>query len=79
MAEEYELDKWIWTEADFEQMGWHDARIHAIAFLTETFEFALDIDYILQWVEPAEGETYYKFWVAPPLSFSRMSTNYRST
>ncbi len=65
MAEKYALEKWIWTESDFEQMGWHDARIHAIAFLPDSFEFVLDIDYILQWVRPAENETYYKFWVAP--------------
>jgi hypothetical protein len=31
-------------------MGWHDARIYAVAFLQETFEFALDIDYIFEWV-----------------------------
>ena len=65
MAEKYELEKWVWTEADFEQMGWHDARIHAIAFLPDSFELMLDIDYILQWVDPAEDETYFKFWVAP--------------
>jgi hypothetical protein len=65
MNEKYELEKWVWTEADFEQMGWHDARVHAFAFLPESFEFVLDIDYILEWVPPAEGETYYKFWVAP--------------
>lgn len=65
MAEKYDLEKWVWTEADFEQMGWHDTRIHAIAFLPDSLEFALDIDYILQWINPAENETYYKFWVAP--------------
>jgi hypothetical protein len=65
MAEKYELEKWVWTEADFEQMGWHDARIHAIAFLPEGFELVLDIDYILRWVQPAENETRYKLWVAP--------------
>ena len=65
MAEKYELEKWVWTESDFEQMGWHDARIHAIAFLPDSFEFVLDIDYILRWVRPGESETHYKFWVAP--------------
>ena len=64
MPEEYTLEKWLWTEADFEQMGWHDARIHAVAFASEAFEFALDIDYILQWIQPAEDE-FYRFWVAP--------------
>lgn len=46
-------------------MGWHDATVHAFAFIPEKFELLLDIDYILQWVHPQEGETYFKFWVAP--------------
>lgn len=32
MADKFELDKWVWTEADFEQMAWHDVRIRAIHF-----------------------------------------------
>ena len=65
MIEPYEVEKWIWTDADFEQMGWHDSWVYAFAFLPESFEFALDIDYIFRWVHPAPGETYFKFWVVP--------------
>ncbi|WP_444918337.1 hypothetical protein [Microbulbifer sp. JMSA003] len=25
----------------------------------------IDLDYIFQWIHPREGETYFKFWVAP--------------
>ena len=60
----YAVEKWLWTEADFEQMGWHDSHIHAVAFLPSQFEVAFDIDYILQWVQPSEDD-YYRFWVAP--------------
>lgn len=63
--ENYELHKWLWTELDFEEMGWHDVTIHAVAFLPEVYELALDIDYIFHWVDPAAGETQFKFWVAP--------------
>ncbi len=45
-------------------MGWHDATIHAIAHLEESYELALDIDYVLEWVGPEE-DGYYRFWVAP--------------
>jgi hypothetical protein len=62
--QEYVLEKWLWTEADFDQMGWHDSHIHAVAFLPEQFEVAFDIDYILQWVKPSEDQ-YYRFWIAP--------------
>lgn len=64
-AENYELDKWLWTELDFEEMGWHDVRIHAVAFLPEVFELVLDIDYIFRWINPGAAETRFKFWVAP--------------
>ncbi|MGH9908736.1 MAG: hypothetical protein ACRD8U_24520 [Pyrinomonadaceae bacterium] len=64
-TETYELEKWLWTEADFEQMGWHDVRIHAVAFLPEAYELALDIDYIFEWINPAPDKTYFKFWIAP--------------
>ena len=56
MPEPYKLDKSIWTEADFDTMGRHDATIHAIAFFPDTFEFALDLDYVFQWIAPeSEG------------------------
>lgn len=48
---DYQLEKYLWTEEDFNQMGWHDSNIYAIAF-GENFEFKLDIDYIFQWVHP---------------------------
>ena len=60
----YELEKTLWTDQDFDLMGWHDAQIYAISFATD-FEFVLDIDYIFKWVTPGEGETYFKFWVSP--------------
>lgn len=61
----FKAEKSVWTEADFEAMGWHDATIHAIALPKETFELVLDIDYILKWVDPTEGQTHYRFWVSP--------------
>ena len=59
------LEKWLWTEADFELMGWHDARIHAVAFLPETFEIALDVDYIFEWVRPVPPAEGFTCWVSP--------------
>jgi hypothetical protein len=61
----FNLEKPIWDENDFEQMGWHDSKIYAIAFKDESFELLLDIDYIVKWVAPNEKESYFKFWVAP--------------
>lgn len=65
MVEPIALDRWIWMEADFEDMGWHDCRIHAITASPDTFELLLDLDYILAWVEPSQGQQNYQFWVSP--------------
>jgi hypothetical protein len=65
LADDYVSEAWRWTDADFERMGWHDSPVHAMAFLTETFELAFDIDYLLQWVQPGPGETHFSFWIAP--------------
>ena len=63
--QEYVVEKWIWSEADFEEMGWHDSHIHGMAFFPDDFELTFDVDYILKWVDPEPDETYFKFWVAP--------------
>jgi hypothetical protein len=65
MADTYELEKWLWTESDFRDMGWHDSRIYAFALSPERFEIAFDIDYIFQWVHPQQKEECFSFWVSP--------------
>lgn len=60
-----ELRKKKWTEKDFEQMAWHDCRIHAIAFSMKEYEMAFDIDYILSWVKPHENSKSFRFAVSP--------------
>jgi hypothetical protein len=61
----FALDKWIWDQSDFDELGWHDSRVYSVAFIPETYELALDIDYIFKWVDPAAGEEHFTFWVAP--------------
>ena len=63
MRDEYQLEKTVWTEKDFEQMGWHDATVHAFAYEPDRAEFVLDLDYILEWVRP--DATHFTFWSAP--------------
>lgn len=65
MTEPYRLEKPLWTADDFEVMGWHDSRLWAMVADEERFEFAMDLDYIFNWVHPGPDETYFKFWVAP--------------
>lgn len=58
----YDLEKNIWTEADFETMGWHDNNIYKIALIED---LALDLDYILKWNNPDLEGLPFTFWVAP--------------
>ena len=42
-----------WTEADFDQMSWHDCHINSISFdqVGEwQIDLVLDMDYILEWL-----------------------------
>lgn len=65
----YELEKSIWTEKDFDKMGWHDSRIYGLSI--SKFEqnvqndLIFDLDYIFQWIHPAHDQKYFSFQVAP--------------
>lgn len=54
----------IWTEADFEDMGWHDSYLYSISFPDENQKLIFDIDYIFKWVLD-ETSNLYNFWVSP--------------
>jgi hypothetical protein len=55
----------VWTHDDFDEMGWHDVKIHAITFQPEEYEFILDIDYIFAWVDPDPPSPGFSFWISP--------------
>jgi hypothetical protein len=57
----YKPEKSVWSEADFEKMGWHDCPIYGVRFEDNV---AFDIDYIFKWVR-YENESSYKFWLSP--------------
>jgi len=57
--------KEIWTEQDFEQMGWHDSHVYNVSFPNKELEFCLDIDYLFKWVLDSSKTNLYKFWVSP--------------
>lgn len=61
----YTLEKLVWSDTDFEQMGWHLAYVHGIAAIPENFELLFDIDYIVNWVNPVPPDSYFTFWIAP--------------
>lgn len=67
---EFNLEKSIWTECDFEDMGWHDSVVYKIQL---SRDLELDIDYIFQWNKPDIEGLPFTFWVAPStLVFDRV-------
>ncbi len=74
MKEEYQLEKWIWNQNDFEQMGWHDNPIWAMS-LDDDVKF--DLDYLLKWVKPPNNIGGYKFWISPATLVFKNPTNFK--
>ena len=62
---QYDIEKEVWSEADFSDMGWHDAKIWGILAEEKSFEFLIDLDYIFAWVNPAGDRDGFSFWVSP--------------
>ena len=65
IMEVYKHDKDVWDDADFENMGWHDATVWAVHSNPDKSELLVDLDYIFSWVNPAGGAAHFTFWVAP--------------
>ncbi|HEY3999706.1 MAG TPA: hypothetical protein VGO93_12610 [Candidatus Xenobia bacterium] len=61
----------IWSDADFDELGWHDATLHALGYAhalgAEPWlgRLLMDIDYIVHWIGPQPGRQYLSFDVAP--------------
>lgn len=52
---DFDAERRVWTADDFESMSWHDCTVHAFAAQPESFGFALDIDYIVEWLCSPDG------------------------
>ncbi|MER7755255.1 hypothetical protein [Kitasatospora sp. NPDC097643] len=64
------LTKSTWSDADFDEMGWHEVTIHGLCVQPGASDdslprLLLDIDYIVRWVHPVAPETHFSLWIAP--------------
>lgn len=63
--------KSLWSDADFDEMGWHDGTIHGLCVQPGAPDgslpprLLLDIDYIVRRVHPVAPQTHFSFWTAP--------------
>ncbi len=58
-------NNFIFSTKDIAEINWHDCKIHGFAFDEVEFKFYLDIDLILEWIEPLSNADGFKFKVAP--------------
>lgn len=63
------LEKSVWTDRDLEQLGFHDARVVAVA-VTEGNQpgrsrLIMDLDYLVRWIYPVAPAQNFSFWIAP--------------
>lgn len=75
----------IWTDADFDQMSWHDNHVHGIQLVggqNGEGELVLDLDHILEWIK--DGDRGFKFRVQRAtlafhgVMFPRIAVDYAS-
>lgn len=69
-----------WTEADFDNLSWHDNAVHSIRVVEGEYgagQLLLDIDYILEWLRDDSGGI--SFRIAPATLQFRDVTNLKIT
>lgn len=52
------MPEYFWTDAQFDDMSWHDCHVHALRLVEGAYgagELLLDLDYIVEWRCEAEG------------------------
>jgi hypothetical protein len=72
------MSKYLWTEKEFDHMSWHDNHVHGLQIIEGEYgagRLILDIDYILEWINNAEGK--FQFRILPALLEFRGVTNLR--
>ncbi len=69
MIDKVEIEKNVWTQDDFENMGWHDTNIYGLTIEKDedswTADLLFDIDYIFKWIHPIPPAQTFTFWIAP--------------
>lgn len=75
MSHPHQLEKKIWTEADFPIMGWHDATVYGMLFQSDTSalsnQLLFDLDYIFQWIDPTPPDNHFPSGSLRQHSYSR--------
>lgn len=69
-----------WTESDFDSLGWHDVHAHGWRIAEAEYGtgiLSLEIDYILEWIQPQIPDSCFRFRIAPAVLEFREVSNLR--
>ena len=65
------------SEADAPLDSFHDCHVHGLAWRRDRFSFSLNLQYILEWIPPADATAGYSFLVADAQLTFRSSAEVR--
>ena len=54
----------VLSETEATPESFHDCHVHGVRWHRDSFSFSMDIQYILEWIPPADGVDHYRFSVA---------------
>ena len=54
----------VLSESDAGLDSFHDCHVHGLHWRRDTFSFSMDIQYILEWIEPNDGTSGYRFSIS---------------
>lgn len=57
------LASMIWSDAEMEDISWHDSRVRSLLLGATDGQLLLDLDFICEWLEPHHG--LFTFYIAP--------------
>ena len=62
MQSDYPL---VQTDANFDEMNWHDCPIYAMFIDYRSADFVIDADYIYEWLRPSQQGKPFSYLIAP--------------
>jgi len=54
----------ILSESDAEPESFHDCHVHGLHWHRDKFTFSMDLQYIVDWINPSDGTSSYRFAVS---------------
>jgi len=54
----------ILGESDSRPDSFHDCHVHGLRWKADRFTFTIDLQYIVEWVQPIDPSRGYRFWIS---------------